>query len=127
MAWTPTFWNFYINGDRVEGSALSDMRATIIDGPGSDPKILLDHIDLLLLGSPEDPETERNMNPDFKFHGKRVQVVKGKLLVNGKPKPLKRQSGFDEDGHWVRVRDVVKALGGTYRYDAKLDRAYMRF
>jgi hypothetical protein len=130
MTWTPTFWNFFVNGRRAEGMPVDDMRNTFILGNGSDPKIYLRNIHNLLLREEfwqaAEPQEEE---PQFTFRRKTVEVKENRLYVNGKQMKLRRgYEGVDESQTAVvYVRDIVKALGGTYRYDSKWDRVYMKF
>lgn len=125
IGWTPTFGNFYRNGKAILTLPVTEDGLTIIDGSGNDPRIYVEYIQLLLTAN-----TAQADNPDvfFRFRNRLIEVERGKLMVNGKSVKLRR--GYEKDGrlgNWIYVRDLVAALGGSYRYDSKLDRAHIRF
>lgn len=119
MSWAPTFWNFFVNKRRVAGIPVSDGRVTFIKGAGSDPKIQTTNAWKLFRR--DNPTIEESVS--MMVNGRLMECEEGKLLVDGEPLHFRRKPTKDEDGTWVYVRDLIAALGGTYRYDAKWDRA----
>jgi hypothetical protein len=128
MSWAPAFWNFFLNGRRVDGIPIDDGRSTFVSGNGSDPQIYVESIPNLFLSRDKaeaavDHETD---NVEFDFKGKEFQVKKDRLYINGKSVKLRRGYRKGEFGTWIYVKDLVKLLRGSYRYDSKWDRAFIR-
>lgn len=125
MGWPPTFWNFCHNGKPIPGLPITQEGLTFINGPGNDPKIYVESIEQLL-----SPSTAQNSGDvvSFRLRNKSLKVENNKLFVDGKGVKLRR--GYEKDGElgsWIYIRDLVRALGGSYRYDSKLDRVHLRF
>lgn len=112
MHWAKAFWSFNVNGRWTKGyPSAQDYLFTTPDG--RNPEIDIDYLAKLLTFEESDEPTS-----SFLVGKHTIRVEGKKLLIDGRR--IKTEQGF------VRVRDVVKALKGDYRYDAKTDRAYIK-
>lgn len=119
MEWSPGFWNFVVNGKISEGSArdFDDGWLRLLGG-GSDPLV---HEQSL-------SEVFSSVSlPDFRFSGSRTLEVRGKKKLLSRLFVRRAGKSGEAPGRYVYLRDVVKALGGTYRYSSHHDQATIRF
>lgn len=134
VRWANCFWNFRVNGSRPARLPLGMDAERLVQGPGTDPLIQLFALPNLLDApkkSADDLE-QAQIDADELFelaNGQTLEFPNQRtILIDGKRhrlrRPLKKANApHSPESRWVYVRDVVTALGGTYRYEKKLDRA----
>lgn len=134
MMWANCFWNFRVNGQNPGGMPMGNGEEMLVKGSGNDPLIQIGTLPMLL----DPPEEETDSDEEVDDEAPKVWILKNgtslefpnrrTILINGKPHRL-RHALDKGDGpsapetRFVHVRDVVRLLGGTYRYIPKFDRA----
>lgn len=133
MMWANCFWNFRVNGQNPGGMPMGDGEELFVKGTGADPLIKIAALPLLL----DPPEEEASSADEVEEDNPIVWILKNgtslefpsrrTVLINEKPhrlaRPLDRGVPKAPETRFVHVRDLVKAMGGTYRYIPSLDRA----
>lgn len=136
MTFMDSFWNFRVNGKGLKVLPIDEDGASGIStarNSFNDPQFNLWGM-LYLLGTKEDVTFIRHQIDQNQFYAGSVFHIRGRparfefprhLVFRGKGLRLERPMS-DPDAPVMYVRDVVKALGGTYRYDARAQRADIR-
>ena len=135
---TPGVWSFTVNGARVnpvEGRSYFGKSALV--GPLSDPRILASVLPSFFGRAPSGKQADETDWIEWgssvvtKFGG--AFTVAGGVLTTSKGQKHKLARGFkrqkigSDDEELVYLKDVVKALGGTYRVDPQRETAEIRF
>jgi hypothetical protein len=130
MLWPSGFWNYMINGKEPQAIPLRREGETQMHGTQDDPALdfiafsnLLGihqevaRIDRLYEKSSDDRTIKR-----LRLREHLVDFVEpGVIKLDGKPFQVRKVPGYSMNG--VYVRDMVKALGGTFQYHPELERA----
>jgi hypothetical protein len=125
MDWTNTFANFEVNGDLIDCTGLSNDRVEYVLGSDSDPKVAIRYAPQIFGEPVDDPEDQDGpqVGTPFSVGSHKVRVLGDRTVeIDGKTVKLRRSGGIEDDQKCIYVRDLVRALGGTFRYSRKLDR-----
>lgn len=122
MSWPNEFPNFFVNGEEPRGSFEDDSGTLALKGPAIDPSIEFWKISELL-GSLKDVQASSGLTDaetkDFELHHRHIRFPDSRhISIDGQSKLLKRPIS----SQWLHIRDLVSALGGTYKYDKRLGR-----
>jgi hypothetical protein len=132
------FWNFTLDGLRIPQQAMGFNGRRVIKDPGK-ALINIDDIANFFGGSRRDPRTGtaeweewaatavRKFGGPFKIVGNKVLFESGKALQLPK-KPLAiKPTNWGRARSFVALKDLVRVLGGTYRWNAREERIDIRF
>lgn len=129
MMWPSGFWNYRINGKGPQTIPLRRDGETQMHGTQEDPALDLIAFSNLLGTRKEVRRLDRAFDKAKQFstlnhvnlRGRIVDFVRpGLIKIDGRPFEVRKVSGYSLNG--VYVRDMVKALGGTFQYHSKLER-----
>ncbi len=136
MGWITGFTNYVVNGHPCVGGFLDPGGDATAKGPGSDPLVQLMAIPCVF-GTKKDVDAmdqiiDENTPTDFGFRHVDIEFPDNEhVRINGHLKKLERPLEKSDSekwppGRWVHVKDLVAAMGGSYRYDAKSGAADIR-
>jgi len=126
MNWTDTFANFEVNGRLIDTDGLCGDVLSYVYGSDSDPEIAA-RFASNVFGTEaqinEDRGTEPEMGTPFCVGKHSVQVLGYRtVVIDGKTVKLRHAGRLENGMKCFYLRDLVRALGGTFRYDSRLDR-----
>jgi hypothetical protein len=129
MMWPECFWNFRISGKEPEGWPVDVAQEAMVKGSPYDP-LIQPNVIVPLLGDEQefkrwDEESLEGppiiaLGREFEFPDDHHVTIDGKSYPLSRPLQGKRAW---KRSRWLHLRDLITALGGSYRYDPKLDRA----
>jgi hypothetical protein len=130
MMWPSGFWNYTINGKSPQEAPLRNEGETQMHGREDDPILDFDAFANLLGTRKEVARVDRLFKKADNLHairhlnlrGHGVDFVKdGVIKVDGKDIQIRRVPKYSLNG--VYVRDMVKALGGTFEHLPEVERS----
>lgn len=132
MDWMNSFWNFRVNGKPAEVLPIGQSGESLVHGSGADPTLDFEGLPDLLGTVKEakkgvdDFDIDNAPATDILLHGREmIFTPSGRVKLDGRYLKIRQAPGSKEENR-VFVRDIVNALGGTYRYDSAADRADIR-
>jgi hypothetical protein len=126
------FWSFSIDGNRVSNKDFGD--AYVVLGEPSDPLIRVTRLGSFFGRRIEMSPREEWQHPSVARFGGPFKIVKGILIQGMRMRPLPRGQVVrqihihgEHDLEYVYLKDVVEALGGTFRYHPSAERVDITF